>query len=1355
MYVVDGEAGQRIEQFSADGGFVRAWGRDVVSAGGSGDVLAPPVVVDERQSVAVNGPFDFGCFCFGPVTGGTFTLSLGGEVTGPIAFDASAVQVEAALEALDGVDAATVTGGPGPDLDWVAEFGGALSGMDVADLVVDGSGLLPVGSSGFVSILENGSTTPDGPGEVCTVAEECQGGKVGSGDGEFSLGGSQVAVDQSDGSVYVADSGNDRIQKFTGAGVFVDEFGTTGSGAGELSGPLGVGVDPVSGDVYVADTNNNRVQRFDSGGAFVDEIGTTSGGSGDGEFFGPSRVAVDSTGRLYVLDSGNGRVQRFDSAGVFDGVFAAGGYNSPSDLAVDPASDNVLIVGSTSDFSISGVLEFDASGTAVDVHAANLGISSGGISVRSSTGQIFVSDSPNDRVMILGQVSPPTVSIEPVTGVATDGATFNGLVNPQGPTDVGYRFEYSTDGTAWTCVPDPSCDPASNINVGSGTGDVPVSQTVSGLDVSTEYRVRLVAAKTFNGGTASSDETTFTTDPVPPLVRAIRQGNTTDTAAWIGGEVNPQNSPTDAYVEYTLDTDTAFANSQRVPAAPDTVDVGDGSAFVETNQLATGLQPNTGYRYRVVATNEGGQTVGSARTFITTPSVPEPPKGRGYEMVSPLDKNGADIERNIYAGNQAMSGAAVSGDRVAFASLGQFAGIASGATVGQYVSARDASTQKWVTRGITPPTTPQPATTTNTPEVLFLSEGLTQAVVGTTFPLTPEASLLGARRGLYRQSLTGPVFSYDLMSTPANQMTQFPVGDQWFDFVGASSDMRHVAFDSTLQLTADGPLDGSRGVYEWADGQLRFVSVLPSGQPASEAAAGGNSSIGLGFSHVGDHPVSDDGQRVFFTVNPEATGQGLLYVREQGQVTRPVSASQRPGDDPSVPRPAKFRAARASDGRLVLFTSSDKLTDDATASTAGSGSDDLYLWDRNAPEGQRLTDLTTADPEGGGVLNVTRAADDLSHVYFVATGNLADGAIASQPNLYAWTPEDGVRHVAVLDAQRDGGMWGVEREYGPEQFRDTRVNGDGARLLFESYASPTADATGESKQIYLYDYDRDHLVCVSCPQDDPPAGGDSWLFFPTDLGTSPYTDPRMPYRLPRNLSEDGKRAFFETAQGLLDSDTNGKPDVYMWSGGELSLISSGGGGEGSQFIDASPSSDDVFFLTRERMVGADTDNQVDVYDARVEGGFPEQELPPVCVGDKCRGPASSPPNLPAPGSGIDGPDDIVTKRPSLSVGQLSVAERRGLAAGRRIALVVRVNESGRVAVRGIAKLDRRSRTVARASGNARRAGRVRIGVRLTGRAHAALVKSRRLRVTFRVAFKGLVEERSVSLAAPSSKGGRR
>ena len=76
----------------------------------------------------------------------------------------------------------------------------------------------------------------------------------------------------------------------------------------------GVAVDS-SGNVYVADTNNNRIQKFDSSGTFITKWG--SSGTGDGQFEYPTGIAVDSSGNVYVADTDNHRIQKFDSNGTF------------------------------------------------------------------------------------------------------------------------------------------------------------------------------------------------------------------------------------------------------------------------------------------------------------------------------------------------------------------------------------------------------------------------------------------------------------------------------------------------------------------------------------------------------------------------------------------------------------------------------------------------------------------------------------------------------------------------------------------------------------------------------------------------------------------------------------------------------------------------------------------------------------------------------------------------------------------------------------------------------------------------------------------------------------------------------
>ncbi|MEW6247515.1 MAG: 6-bladed beta-propeller [Nitrospirota bacterium] len=146
-------------------------------------------------------------------------------------------------------------------------------------------------------------------------------GSFGNGDGQFYFPRG-IAVDQADGSVYVVDMGNHRIQKFDTSTNVLPQLLTKWGGssepghasspqaqeAGQLRSPWGIAVDS-QGDVYVTDTGNHRVQKFDREGNFVTQWGGF--GNGDGQFNFPYGIAVDAKGSVYVVDSGNTRVQQF------------------------------------------------------------------------------------------------------------------------------------------------------------------------------------------------------------------------------------------------------------------------------------------------------------------------------------------------------------------------------------------------------------------------------------------------------------------------------------------------------------------------------------------------------------------------------------------------------------------------------------------------------------------------------------------------------------------------------------------------------------------------------------------------------------------------------------------------------------------------------------------------------------------------------------------------------------------------------------------------------------------------------------------------------------------------------------
>ncbi|MEN6343417.1 MAG: dockerin type I domain-containing protein [Methanospirillum sp.] len=137
-------------------------------------------------------------------------------------------------------------------------------------------------------------------------------GSEGSGTRQFDFI-QGVAVDGG-GNVYVADTNNSRIQKFTSSGAFITKWGSLGTANGQFDSPYGVAVDS-NGYVYVADTGNNRTQKFTSSGTFVTAWG--SYGTGDGQFDRPRDIAVTSADVVIVADSGNSRIQTFASGGSF------------------------------------------------------------------------------------------------------------------------------------------------------------------------------------------------------------------------------------------------------------------------------------------------------------------------------------------------------------------------------------------------------------------------------------------------------------------------------------------------------------------------------------------------------------------------------------------------------------------------------------------------------------------------------------------------------------------------------------------------------------------------------------------------------------------------------------------------------------------------------------------------------------------------------------------------------------------------------------------------------------------------------------------------------------------------------
>jgi DNA-binding beta-propeller fold protein YncE len=217
-----------------------------------------------------------------------------------------------------------------------------------------------------------------------------------------------IAVDRN-GAVYVADTGNNRIQKLSG-GSWSTLTGTT------LSAPRGVAVDDQTGDIYVADSGNNRILRF-AGGTWSTITGT---------FSNPGGLFVDAARRLYVADTGADKVQRLDLTNTATGWdewgtddTALGGVIRPASLAGDPAG-HVVVADTYNNRVQQFTLTVPPTPTAPDFTLSasppSLTIARGGAG-SSSTITIGPSGGFGDPVTLATSGRPTGVSLSPASPV--------------------------------------------------------------------------------------------------------------------------------------------------------------------------------------------------------------------------------------------------------------------------------------------------------------------------------------------------------------------------------------------------------------------------------------------------------------------------------------------------------------------------------------------------------------------------------------------------------------------------------------------------------------------------------------------------------------------------------------------------------------------------------------------------------------------------------------------------------------------------------------------------------------------------------------------------------------------------
>jgi hypothetical protein len=628
------------------------------------------------------------------------------------------------------------------------------------------------------------------------------------------------------------------------------------------------------------------------------------------------------------------------------------------------------------------------------------------------------------------------------------------------------------------------------------------------------------------------------------------------------------------------------------------------------------------------------------------------PDCRAYELVSPMVKADNSFLYQLYGFPD--------GEHVVMSTILPLPGAQSGEPEGA-LSSRTAT--GWVTTPLSPPQGPGELTNLDSNDrgleailhVSFTSD-FSAAFVNSPFaddPLDQNNAF-----NVYRLGIPGGESS--LVSLPDTGATTenlyHPPGMKGIELAGSyaagnSADGSRVFFETAGHFpTAPGtPADthtGGNEIYERYAGHTYLVGIMPDGSVPSCGAevgsGGGNGQVSEGYLSYG--AISPDGSEVVFHTMSYGGGIpecGLAFqIRSVGGLYLRV--------DNGTPRartvqlPGQYFLGRTADGSKIFSSGGE--------SEGGA----LYEYDIQSE---------TSTLIGKGALMAYSA--DGSVVYYMAH--------PSHEFIKGGTYSDSEQQLEVYDNGTTKTVPNAGYAYAGTYYEDDGadkvgylenlpvVTPDGSKLLFLDRANLTSyNSNGPSCQhvnqdngqtahgpeenhcaeAYVYDLTTGTFTCVSCNPSGTPPLADAELFTP------PLSNSFVPRTIPL-LSEDGSRAFFETTEALVPQDTNGTSDVYEWENGHIYLLSSGTGGTlgvqeglrseelaltGSKLVGVSSNGDNVLIATTDRLLPQDIENAAEIYDVRVDGGFPY--TPPVygCDSGQCQGPQTPAPIFAPPPS---------------------------------------------------------------------------------------------------------------------------
>jgi DNA-binding beta-propeller fold protein YncE len=887
------------------------------------------------------------------------------------------------------------------------------------------------------------------------------------------------------------------------------------------------------------------------------------------------QIAADSAGNVYVPVAPENKVLEYSPSGKLEKTFTgsgAGALKEPTGVAIG-SSGNLWVA----DFGNNRIVELDSNGAPVEVNGKPVEIKSEGAWSVALDGHGDVFALVENSADLCGEKASPCLHL----------------------------IEYSPEGRQLADV--------GASRFGKSEGADRFNSMVAVNEASGRVYV-----------TDGGNETVWVFGPpVAPVVDKEFTAEVGASEAKLGALVNPGGIQTSYRFEYG--PTGAYGSSRPFPEGS----VGEGVESHAVWASASSLAPGTTYHYRVVATNELGTAYGPDQTF-TTLSAEEAacsneqvrvgfsarlPDCRAYELLTPPPKNSSQFD--AFVGQAYSSTVAADGEALTLVTTEPQPGAPTSGE--RYVARRGVG--GWIAEDIMPLESYDGVGCPERQPAYAYSDQLTKDVMQVGVSSSASGKVPGGQESVEscnpegRQVVSGEPVGYENLLVRDNatgtyqlvNLTPPGVTPAGARFQAASADLSHVIFTETSPL-AEGARYGIENLYEWDEGAVRLVSVLPDGT----AVAGSLAAKADTPEH--ESVVSSDGLHVLFTYG------GALYDRIAGQHTVQID-EQQGGSGPSGG--GSFKAATA-DGSKVFFLDESKLT---AGSTAAVGEPDLYECALPAGASKcELSDLTVAAAgEHADVLRVTPlGAHDSSDVYFVAEGVLAsntreftngegktvvEGAEAGKQNLYLWNGEKTTFIVTGVSYN----YW-----YG---YGEGQTSPDGKWLLFESEKSLTG-YDNAAAELFLYSAATGRFVCASCNPTGEPGGG-----------VAPYLGNGEALRLgvfrSRQLLTDAGQVFFESGEALVPADTNGQLDVYEYEGGRVYLISSGTSSFESNLEGASESGNDVFFRSNQALVPQDTrEGMIVMYDARVAGGFAESSSPPACTtADACRTPVSPQPAI--------------------------------------------------------------------------------------------------------------------------------